>query len=82
MPAGNPLLYEEVMRTCGRLIALFFALTYAQTLVAQGCAVCGNNAASAPEAEQRGLRRGIAVLLLPTMGIIGAFGVVLYRNRR
>jgi hypothetical protein len=70
------------MRTCGRMIILLVALTYAQAVFAQGCAVCGNNAASAPESQQRGLRRGIAVMLVPTMGIIGAFGVVLYRNRR
>jgi uncharacterized membrane protein YadS len=70
------------MAACCRLLLLLIALSYAQTLAAQGCSVCGNTAASAPERQQQQLRKGIVVMLVPTMAILGAFGVVIYRNRK
>jgi uncharacterized membrane protein YadS len=70
------------MTACCRWIVLLVALSYGQTLVAQGCSVCGNTAAAAPERQQQQLRKGIVVMLVPTMAIIGAFGIVLYRNRK
>jgi hypothetical protein len=70
------------MAACCRSILLLVALSYAQTLAAQGCAVCGNTAASAPERQQQQLRKGIIVMLVPTMAFLGAFGVVIYRNRK
>ena len=70
------------MRSGCRLLLMWIVLASAPLGFAEGCAVCGNHAASAPASQQRGLRRGIVVLLLPTMSILGAFGVLLYRNRR
>jgi uncharacterized membrane protein YadS len=70
------------MTACCRWIVLLIAFSYAQSLAAQGCSVCGNTAASAPERQQRQLRKGIIVMLVPTMTILGAFGVVIYRNRK
>lgn len=70
------------MRPIARFVVLCFALLATPALFAQGCALCGSTAASAPAAQQRQLRRGILVLLVPTMGILGVFGVVVYRNRR
>ena len=70
------------MAACCRWILLLIALSYAPTLAAQGCAVCGNTAAAAPERQQQQLRKGIIVMLLPTMTILGVFGVLIYRNRK
>jgi hypothetical protein len=69
------------MRLCLRLILLLFALSCASPLYAQGCAVCGNTAGSSPAAQRRALNKGILVLLVPTMAIIGSFGVLLYKHR-
>jgi hypothetical protein len=49
--------------------------------VAQGCAQCFNNASSAPPQAQRAMRRGILILLLPTLSILVGFGFVTYRLR-
>jgi hypothetical protein len=49
---------------------------------AQGCATCTNSAASAPERSQRALRRGIIVLMVPSLAIMAGFAGVAYRYRR
>lgn len=48
---------------------------------AYACPACRANAASADAQSQRGLRRGIIVLLLPALGALAGMGVVVYRNR-
>lgn len=45
------------------------------------CPACRANAASADPHSQRGLRRGVIVLLLPALGALAGMGVVVYRNR-
>lgn len=48
---------------------------------AYACPACRASAASADPHSQRGLRRGVIVLLLPALGALAGMGVVLYRNR-
>jgi hypothetical protein len=70
------------MRLRLRFILFLFAISCASPLYAQGCAVCGNTAASSPAAQRSALNKGILVLLVPTLAIIGSFGVLLYKHRR
>jgi hypothetical protein len=63
------------------LCALAYLLISATPSFAQGCSVCANTARSAPEAQQRALKKGILTLVVPTTLILGGFGLVLYRNR-
>lgn len=63
-----------------RTIALFVAM-FASPAFGQGCAMCKANAAAAPAESQRGLRRGILTLLLPSLGMIVALGAVIYKHR-
>jgi hypothetical protein len=48
---------------------------------AYACPACRASAASADSHSQRGLRRGVLVLLLPALGALAGMGVVIYRNR-
>jgi hypothetical protein len=53
----------------------------ASPALSQGCAMCLNNAAAAPAESQRALKRGIFVLLVPSVGaMFGLIGLA-YRNR-
>jgi hypothetical protein len=63
------------------LCALAYLLVCATPSFAQGCSVCKNTAESAPQAQQRALKKGILTLVVPTTLILGGFGLVLYRNR-
>lgn len=49
---------------------------------AQGCAACTNSAAGAPERSQRALRRGIIVLMVPSLTVMLGFAGLAYRYRR
>jgi hypothetical protein len=47
----------------------------------QGCSMCRDNAAAASADTQRSLRRGIVVLLVPSLGaMVGLIGLA-YRHR-
>lgn len=61
------------------IIVLLFASAHA---FAQGCSTCTNSAASAPERTQRALRRGIIVLMVPSLAIMLGFAGMAYRYRR
>jgi hypothetical protein len=65
-----------------RLFALvLLAVLNATPAFSQGCAMCMNNAAAAPVESQRALKRGIFVLLVPSVGaMFGLIGLA-YRNR-
>ena len=49
---------------------------------AQGCATCTNSAASAPERSQRALRRGIIVLMVPSLAVMMGFAGLAYKYRK
>ena len=63
-----------------RIIALLVAM-FASPAFAQGCAMCKANVAAAPAESQRGLRRGILTLLLPSLVAIMVLGTVVYKHR-
>jgi len=67
-----------------RLLALtlFFGMALnASPAFSQGCAMCLSNAAAAPVKSQQALKRGIFVLLVPSLGaMFGLIGLA-YRNR-
>src|SRR5947209_10502915 len=56
---------RSVTRTILNFVLFFVLLTSGALSQAQGCAPCKSNAAQAGPQVQRGLRRGIAVLLIP-----------------
>jgi hypothetical protein len=47
----------------------------------QGCSMCSTTAASAPERSQRALRRGIIVLMVPSLAVMLGFVGLAYRYR-
>jgi hypothetical protein len=62
--------------------ALVFLMSISSaSLYAQGCAACKTNAAQSGAEAQRGLRRGIAVLLIPSLIIFSGVVVLAYVNR-
>lgn len=65
-----------------RLMVILVMLWASAPAFAQGCAACTNSAASAPERSQRALRRGIIVLMVPSLAIMLGFAGVAYRYRR
>jgi len=65
-----------------RIVALFVMLLAATPpMHAQGCAACKTNAAQAGPEAQRGLRRGIAVLLIPSLIIFSGVVFLAYKHR-
>jgi hypothetical protein len=62
-----------------RLVALL--VLFGAPAFGQGCAMCKASAAQAPVATQRALRRGILVLLLPSLGMVGVLGIVAWKHR-
>jgi len=65
-----------------RSFALFLMLLAANpALHSQGCAACKTNAAQAGPDAQRGLRRGIAVLLIPSLIIFTGVVFLAYKHR-
>ena len=65
-----------------RLLAILVLLFASSPAFAQGCAACTNSAASAPERSQRALRRGIVVLMVPSLAVMLGFAGLAYRYRR
>jgi hypothetical protein len=63
------------------LLACLLCLAAAPAF-AQGCATCSNSAAAAPERSQRALRRGIIVLMVPSLAAMLGFAGLAYRYRR
>ena len=64
-----------------KLALLFILLISSAELYGQGCAACKTNAAQAGTEAQRGLRRGIAVLLIPSLIIFSGVFFLAYTNR-
>lgn len=62
-------------------LALFLVLCSHAPIFAQGCAACRTNAAQASPQAQRGLRRGIAVLIIPSLLMFSALLVLAYKHR-
>lgn len=58
------------------LVVLFCA-----PALGQGCAMCKASAAQAPAETQRALRRGILVLLVPSLGMVAALGALAWKHR-
>jgi hypothetical protein len=63
------------------LVFALFAALYCAPAFAQGCALCRDNAAAAPLDTQRSLRRGIIVLLVPSLGAVFGLMGLAYRER-
>ena len=53
------------------IVALF--LTLAGTLAHAQCAMCYESASHASQRSQKGITRGVIFLLVPPVGIMGAF---------
>jgi hypothetical protein len=65
-----------------RLAALMLGtLLTAVPALAQGCSMCATSAGGAGPAAQKSLTRGVEVLLLPTLGLIGVVAAVTYKLR-
>lgn len=64
-----------------KLALLLMLLISSAALYGQGCAACKTNAAQAGVEAQRGLRRGIAVLLIPSLIIFSGVVFLAYTNR-
>lgn len=65
-----------------RLLWTIVVLLGSAPALAQGCATCTNSATSAPERSQRALRRGIIVLMVPSLAVMIGFAALAYRYRR
>lgn len=63
-----------------RIFAMYVVLSGAQAF-GQGCAMCKANAAAAPAETQRALRRGILVLLVPSLGMVCVLGRLVWKHR-
>jgi ABC-type dipeptide/oligopeptide/nickel transport system permease component len=61
--------------------AFVLALGSAQSLVAQGCALCYAQAASSTHRFIQALRSGILILVIPPMVLSVMFAVMAYRRR-
>jgi hypothetical protein len=64
------------------MLAILVLLFASAPAFAQGCSACTNSAASAPERSQRALRRGIVVLMVPSLAVMLGFAGLAYRYRR
>jgi hypothetical protein len=63
------------------LLSLVTALAIAPAALAQGCAMCYQNAAASGQHGRAALRHGILILLLPAISLfLGIFGLI-YRRR-
>lgn len=63
-------------------ILLLVLLLASAPAFAQGCVACTNSAASASERSQRALRRGIIVLMVPSLAVMLGFAALAYKYRR
>ena len=73
--------FAQTMRCVLKFVLLFILLISSAALYAQGCAACKTNAAQAGTQAQRGLRRGIVVLLIPSLIIFSGAVFLAYKNR-
>jgi hypothetical protein len=62
------------------LICAALAAVLAPHAVAQGCAMCYQNAAASGAKGQAALRHGILILLIPALGIFGSILAVTFRR--
>jgi len=62
-------------------LAFAVALLSAHPALAQGCALCYNDAAGTGPQAQAALRHGILILAIPPMLIFATIFAVLYRHR-
>lgn len=69
------------MNSRARFRSGIFFLLLALSSIASACPTCTADAASADPHTQRGLRRGILVLLLPAVGVLAGMGVMAYKHR-
>lgn len=67
--------------TMKKLLAILILMVASAPAFAQGCTACTNAAAAAPERSQRALRRGIIVLMVPSLVIMAGFAGLAYRYR-
>ncbi len=69
------------LRRCALVLVLLLALS--APAVGQGCAMCSASARATGESGRKVLTRAVAVLLFPTLGIMGliAGAAFRYRNR-
>ena len=65
-----------------RLLVILVLLLGSAPAFAQGCSTCTNSAATAPERSQRALRRGIIVLMVPSLAVMLGFAGLAYKYRR
>ena len=56
-------------------------IAFAESVWAQGCPMCYQNAAASGEAGRAALRHGILVLLLPALSFFAGICVLIYRRR-
>jgi len=70
-----------VIRFLLKFVLLCMVLISGASLHAQGCAACKTNAAQAGAEAQRGLRRGIAILLIPSLIIFSGAVFLAYKHR-
>lgn len=63
-------------------ILLLLLLAAAMPAFSQGCAVCTNTAAQLGAESAKGLNRGIIMLAMLPLTIIGTIGVMWYRRQR
>jgi hypothetical protein len=73
---------RKILRSLSAVAAGFAGvLLCASAALAQGCALCYNDAASTGPQAQAALRHGILVLAIPPMLIFAAMVATLYRRR-
>jgi hypothetical protein len=65
-----------------RLLLILMFVAASLPAFGQGCSTCTNSAASAPERSQRALRRGILVLMVPSLTVMLGFAGLAYKYRR
>jgi hypothetical protein len=69
---------ELVALICG---CIAVALWLAPRAAAQGCAMCYQNASASGAQGREALRRGVLVLLLPTLSLFIGILALIYRRR-
>ena len=68
------------MKRCAAGIALWLALAAAPAF-GQGCAMCYTGAHAAGAKAQRALNRGIGVLMVTTLSMIGGLALLVFKKR-
>lgn len=69
-------------RTCYRGLLSFGAVAaFAQTISAQGCAMCYQSAAATGDHSRVALQHGILILLIPSVGLFAGIFVLIYSRR-